>query len=330
MSPESVTEYCLPLAECGGAIDTVGGKNASLGALMDAGAPVPPGFAVTTAAYRAFLDANDLQSEIEAATTALTTTTDDAVEHVAADIQASIRDAAFPSELVAAIDAAWDDLSRDSQGDGFSVAVRSSATAEDRPDMSFAGQHDTYLHVTTRDELRARVRDCMASLFTARAIRYREENDVSHLDVDISVGVQRMVPAAVAGVLFTLNPSNGDRSTARIEANWGLGESIVSGLVTPDSYLVDKPSGTVVERDIAEKTQQIVAADEGTEVVPVPEEDRTTPCLSTEELDALIDVGKTLERAFGTPQDIEWVLGRNADFPENLFVVQSRPETTWN
>lgn len=331
MSPGADDPYCLPFEECDGdMVDLVGGKNASLGALVDAGAPVPPGFAVTTAFYRAFLDEHGIGPEVAAATADLAETDEAAVRDAAEGIQSSIRNAAIPEDLGDAIRTAWDRLDERVTGENLSVAVRSSATAEDTEEASFAGQHETYLHVDGPEAVLDRVRDCMGSLFTPRAITYRAEQDVAHEEVFISVGVQRMVDAEVSGVLFTLNPANGDRSKVRIEAHWGLGEAVVSGSVTPDSYLVDKPTGTVVDRTVAEKTEMITAGSEGVQSRPVPAEKRATSCLDGDEIEALTEIGKDLERAFGAPQDVEWVLGEDAPFPENLYVVQSRPETTWS
>lgn len=310
-------------------VDIVGGKNASLGELISADVRVPPGFAVTTEFYRTVLERNDLTEEVAARTAALATADEATVETTAHELQDRVRSATIPENLESAVREAWTALEARSDVDELRVAVRSSATAEDLPNASFAGQHDTYLNVVGVERVLDRIRDCMASLFTPRAITYRTENEIDHTDVAISVGVQRMVDARASGVLFTLNPSNGDRSKVRIEANWGLGEAVVSGEVTPDSYLVDKPTFTVVERTIAEKTEMMVPADDGVETVPVPEDEQTEPCLDDPALEELTKIGKQLEQHFGAPQDIEWVIEASLPFPENVFVVQSRPETTW-
>ena len=310
-------------------VDVVGGKNASLGELVAAGMPVPPGFAVTTEFYRTFLERNGLVDLVAAQTAELASADEATIASVADRLQERISSATIPEDLEDAIRGAWADLEERSEVDELEVAVRSSATAEDLPDASFAGQHETYLHIVGVDRVLGRIRDCMASLFTPRAINYRTENDIDHTDVAISVGVQRMVDARVSGVMFTLNPSNGDRSKVRIEANWGLGEAVVSGSVTPDSYLVDKPTYTVIERNVAEKTRMMVPAEDGVETVSVPEDLQSEPCLDDRELEELTKIGKRLEQHFGAPQDVEWVLEESLAFPENLFVVQSRPETTW-
>lgn len=327
-SPPS--QYCIPFAECAGdMVDVVGGKNASLGELVAADMPVPPGFAVTTEFYRTFLERNDLADLVSARTEGLADADEDTIAAAAEELRDGITSATVPEDLEAAVREAWADLQARSEVDRLEVAVRSSATAEDLPEASFAGQHDTYLNVVGVDRVLDRIRACMASLFTARAIKYRTEHDIDHTYVAISVGVQRMVDARVSGVMFTLNPSNGDRSKVRIEANWGLGEAVVSGAVTPDSYLVDKPTYTVVERTVAEKSRMMVPAEDGVETVDVPEDRRSEPCLDDQELEELAKIGKRLERHFGGPQDIEWVIDESLSFPENVFVVQSRPETTW-
>lgn len=322
------TPYCIPFEECrGDMVETIGGKNASLGELVEAGSPVPPGFAVTTAFYQEFLRANELGPLIDSETASIGGADEETIESIADTIQSAIREASFTEELEQPVAESWHALADRADVDSFSVAVRSSATAEDLPDASFAGQHDTYLHVTGIDGVLDRIRDCMASLYTARAITYREENGIPQTSVHISVGVQRLVNAETSGVMFTLNPSNGDRSKVRIEANWGLGEAVVNGSVTPDSYLVDKPTYTVVERDIATKTEMVVPAASGIDTVSVPEEKRNESCLDSDDIETLTEIGKRLERHFETPQDIEWVVEEETG---KVFVVQSRPETTWN
>jgi pyruvate,water dikinase len=311
-------------------VSLVGGKNASLGELINAGVRVPPGFAVTTDFYDVYLAQTGLDafiterldddlSDIEAAQAAST------------DIQQRIRNEPFPAELDASLDEAWNHLiaELDSKVDDPSVAVRSSATAEDLPDASFAGQQDTYLGIRSLPTIKDRVRDCIASLFTARAISYREEHDFDHHDVKISVGVQRMVDARTSGVMFTLNPANGDRSKVRIEANWGLGEAVVSGSVTPDSFLVDKPVHKIVERNIPTKRIATMPTDDGVEEVDVDEDKQTVPSLTADEIIGLTDQAKTIESHFGEPQDIEWAIEDDGT-DTRLYILQSRPETSWS
>jgi pyruvate,water dikinase len=319
-----MTDYCIPLASCSAdRRAAVGGKNASLGALVDAGVRVPAGFAITTAAYTDFLRHNGIETVIDERLSALADGA--SVAEVGEDIRAAIDEGTFDAAGREAIRESWESLAERADGTDRRVAVRSSATAEDRP-----GQHDTYLDVGDFEALLDRTRACMASLYTDRAITYREENGVDQRDVALSVGVQRLVDADKSGVLFTLNTANGDRSKVQIEATWGLGEAIVSGRVTPDYYLVDKPSLTVVDRSISTKTEKVVSRNGETGVVQVPEDRRESPSLSEAEIEHLASVGKRLERHFGTPQDVEWAIDTSQDVPESVFVLQSRPETTWD
>jgi pyruvate,water dikinase len=206
--------------------------------------------------------------------------------------------------------------------------VRSSATAEDSADASFAGQQDTYLWVVGEDAVVEHVRRCWASLFSARSIAYRVERGVPHGDVEMGVAVQRMVPARAAGVAMTLNPANGDRSKIAIEACFGLGESVVSGQVTPDSILVDKVMLDVVDTRISCKDVELVADVAGGCVTErtVGEERRTLPALSREEAVRVAELAKRAERHYGAPQDVEWAVGEDGA----VVLLQSRPETVWS
>ncbi|MFC4248316.1 PEP/pyruvate-binding domain-containing protein [Natribaculum luteum] len=312
-------------------VELVGGKNASLGELMDAGesVQVPPGFAVTTDFYEAFLEEEDLTDFITDRLADVDYSDDNAVAAASDDIRDHIENAQFPSFLEAALEDAWEQLQADDPSDDLQVAVRSSATAEDLPDASFAGQQDTYLNVRDFEEVKERTKMCMASLFTARAITYREEHGFDHDEVLISVGIQKMVEARTSGVMFTVNPANGDRSKVRIESNWGLGEAVVSGTVTPDSFLVDKPVYKIVDRDIKEKNIMTAPTDAGTEEIPVDDDRRDVPSLTADEIVELTDIAKMVERHYSAPQDIEWAIEENGD-DKRFYVLQSRPETTWN
>jgi pyruvate,water dikinase len=247
-------------------VDLVGGKNASLGELMEAGeeVEVPPGFAVTTDFYEAFLETQSLTEYITERLSTVDIDDDNDVAAASEDIREHIERAEFPEFLSAELRSAWEQLRSEAGTTDLQVAVRSSATAEDLPDASFAGQQDTYLNVSDFESVKQRTKACMASLFTARAITYREEHDFEHDEVLISVGIQKMVDARTSGVMFTLNPSNGDRSKVRIESNWGLGEAVVSGSVTPDSFLVDKPVYKIVDRNVQKKDIMTVPTDVGT------------------------------------------------------------------
>ncbi|NKE37264.1 phosphoenolpyruvate synthase [Natronococcus sp. JC468] len=311
-------------------IDLVGGKNASLGELMDIGedVQVPPGFAVTTDFYEAFLDEQGLREYITDRLSEIDVDDEGTAAEASEDIRKRIKDVAFPDFLVEELEESWDRLQSDVSASDLRVAVRSSATAEDLPDSSFAGQQDTYLNVRDVESILQRTKACMASLFTTRAIVYREENGFDHDEVLISVGIQKMVDARTSGVMFTLNPANGDMSKVRIEANWGLGESVVSGRVTPDSFLVDKPVYKIVDRDIQQKGMMITPTDNGIEEATVEDDKQDVPSLTANEIIDLTDLAKSIEKYYGEPQDIEWAIEEQDDDTQ-VFILQSRPETAW-
>jgi len=312
-------------------VPLVGGKNASLGELMEADddVRVPPGFAVTTEFYERFLTEHDLTAYVEDRLDGVDCDDTEAVTEASEDIRARIEREPYPSVLDNALEEAWQDLQAATSDDELEVAVRSSATAEDLPDASFAGQQDTYLNVASFEQVKQRTKECMASLFTPRAIAYREEQGFAHDDVLISVGVQKMVDARTSGVMFTVNPANGDRSKVRIEASWGLGEAVVSGEVNPDSFLVDKPVYKIVGRNIQEKDVMTVSTDNGTEQIPVEDDKRDVPSLTADDIIKLTDLAKSIEQYYGDPQDIEWAIEENGDDTQ-FYILQSRPETTWD
>ena len=229
-----------------------------------------------------------------------------------------------------AIRAGYRQMSPDDQ---LPVAVRSSATAEDLPDASFAGQQDTYLWVVGADDVVAKVKACWASLFNARAISYRNRNGLGQINVLMAVGVQKMVNARTAGVAMTLDPCNGDRSRIAIDASWGLGEAVVSGEVTPDHFVVDKVLRQVVSRTISDKAVEVVAEPGARRTVrrDVPPQRRRAPCLSDRQVVAVAAMARQLERAFGAPQDVEWAIEAcPADPDGRLMLLQCRPETVWS
>jgi len=236
-------------------IDTVGGKAASLGELTEAGLPVPPGFVVTAETYRTFLETTGIGSEIFDALAV----NDDGLAEAAERARELVVETPVPEEVREEILSAYGDLGGladtepDDQSEPF-VAVRSSATAEDLPDASFAGQYETILNVTEADLL-DRVKECWASLFSERAVHYRNTHGFDHDDVDVAVVVQQMVDADKSGVMFTRHPSTGDRQMI-VESAWGLGEAVVSGMVSPDHYEIDPETATIVESTIADKKQQ--------------------------------------------------------------------------
>ncbi|WP_233738230.1 PEP/pyruvate-binding domain-containing protein [Halocatena pleomorpha] len=293
----------------------LGGKGAALTRLVDAGLSVPAGFCVTTVAYRELLD-EETRTMIRELS-AIDPTDTEAIETAGAGLRARLRNRAFRVSTRDAITDALSDVS------GERYAVRSSATAEDHPTTSFAGQHETFLNVPS-DAVIDRVRDCMASLFTDRAIVYRATNDVSHAQASIAVVVQRMINANVSGVLFTADPITGNRHTASIEASFGLGAGLVSGDVTGDTVCVDKRTGEIHEYDINEQRRETRSQpDSGTEAVERPATEHTARALTERQAHTLTELGTEIEGLFGRPQDIEWCLADG-----DVSIVQSRPITS--
>jgi pyruvate,water dikinase len=327
------TTYILWFRECSSeSLPMVGGKNASLGEMTTAGFPVPPGFAITTDAYDDFLNKGGIKERIQQALSRAEVQDVASMENASKTVRQLIESVPIPERIVEAIDSAYQNLARECNAADLPVAIRSSATAEDLPGASFAGQQETYLWIRGPDQVFEKFKKCMSSLFTPRAISYRIENGFPHEEVLISVGVQKMVNAKTAGVMFTLNPTNGDRSKIHIEGNWGLGESVVCGEVVPDVYLVDKVALEILKRIIGSKTAEYVI-DPGTHQVlrrEVPSERQNIPCVTDEELMELTRIGKLIERHYGMPQDIEWAFDDNLPFPDNMMILQSRPETVWS
>jgi pyruvate,water dikinase len=310
----------------------VGGKNANLGELTSAKIPVPPGFAITASAYRHFIAFNKLEHLITNELRKLIDPNDTrTLRRVGATIRREIMEAKLPPDLEKQIVASYNELSkRLSLKDPF-VAVRSSATAEDLPGASFAGQQETYLNVRGKAELLDRVKACIASLYTDRAIFYRIQQGFAHGRVALSVAVQKMVNSKSAGVMFTIDPATGDDSKVIIEGNWGLGEAVVSGAVTPDHWVVDKHTLRIIERDIVPKPIEYLRDPKTGHTVhaTVTKERQKKPCLTDEEIKKLAHYGLTIERHYGNHQDIEWAVDRDLEFPTAVFIVQARPETVW-
>ncbi len=300
-----------------GDLEKVGGKGASLGELTGAGLPVPPGFVVTAGTYRSFIEEAEIDEELF---DAVDVDVDDssALAEAADRAQELILETPFPDELREEILESYGEVG---DGEAF-VAVRSSATAEDLPDASFAGQQETFLNVTEEDLL-DRVRECWASLFTQRAIYYRQEQGFDHSAVNIAVVVQQMVDAEKSGVMFTSHPSTGD-PTMIIEAAWGLGEAVVSGAVSPDNYVVDREDRDV-DVTVAEKKVKHEKDEATGETVEreVPQDKRNERVLSDEEIGALMDLGERVEDHYGEPQDVEWAI-----VGSDVYMLQSRPITT--
>lgn len=314
------------------AVPLVGGKCASLGELINAGVRVPPGFALTTHAYRRFMRDGDLEAEVAAAVARADPRDLEALEAASGEIRRRIEEAPFPEEMEDLVAEQYRKLSVQCCMPAAPVAVRSSATAEDLPGASFAGQQDTYLWIRGVDDLVSRVKRCISSLFTARAIAYRARNGFRHEDVAIAVGVQKMAHAFCAGVMFTLNPSNGDRSSIVIDSNFGFGESVVSGEVTPDHFVVNKVSLEILERTISSKTVAYVLDSkvQKTFAQDVPPERQTVQSLIDDEITELAWMGKQIEKHYGRPMDIEWAVDKKLPAGGNIFILQARPETVWS
>jgi pyruvate,water dikinase len=309
----------------------LGGKNTSLGIMTMAGLPVPPGFAVTANAYRRALCDTGVDADLGRMVTELDTDDAVALERVATEARATITGTPLPQWLVEEIDTAYATLCERSGQADLPVAVRSSATCEDQPDASFAGEHDTYLWVRSAQSVRDHLLRCWASLYTERAICYRRQMHYGEEGAAMSVGVQQMVMPRTSGVAFTLNPLNGDRSQVAIDASWGLGEAVVSGSVTPDNFLVDKVMGEITARVISDKAVEHVL-DDADHVVErsVDEARRTAPCLSDDEVRAVAALARRAERHYGKPQDVEWAIDPGLPSDTNVVLLQSRPETVWS
>jgi pyruvate,water dikinase len=310
----------------------VGGKNASLGEMIRAGVNVPPGYAVTTESYLRFITETGINDRILKVLVDMKTGDIAALDAASEEIRQMINAALIPEEIRSAIADAYAALSLTCGVESAPVAVRSSATAEDLPTASFAGQQDTYLWIKRVDQIVQKVQRCWASLFTSRAIDYRIKNDFPHEKVLISVGVQKMVDAKAAGVMFTLNPTNGDPSKVVIEGSWGLGETVVSGAVNPDKFVVDKIIMETSERKISAKHIECIFDIDRGEVVnaDIDSERQSSCCLEDREVKELVRIAKGIEKHYGRPMDIEWAIDKDFAFPENVFIVQARPETVWS
>lgn len=324
--------YILWFDECDlAALPRVGGKNASLGELTRGGFRVPRGFAVTTEGYRTFLG-QGLEAEIRRLLARVDPQDVSSLKAAATAVRRVIESRAPPREIREAVEASYQRLAQECRTPDLPVAVRSSATAEDLPGASFAGQQETYLWVRGPEEVVWSTLRCWSSLFTPQAISYRLRMGFPHEKVLISVGVQKMVNAKAAGVLFTLNPINGDPSKIVIEANWGLGESVVKGEVNPDKFVVDKVTLQILERTVSSKSVEYVVDRRDGQVRSevVPPERQHVPCLSDEEVIELASVSKRIERHYGRPQDIEWAVDREDSLPHCVAILQSRAETVWS
>jgi pyruvate,water dikinase len=311
-------EYVLSLEDRRATLETVGGKGASLTRLLRAGMPVPGGFLVTTAAYERFVADNDLQSSIRAALEKVDASRAETLRNASEKIGALFLQANVPEEISGAISEAYAGLDRVD----LAVAVRSSATTEDLPNASFAGQQATLLNVHGEDELLEAVRRCWASLWSARAIAYRERQGFDHEAVAMAVVVQRLVAAQVSGILFTANPVSSARDEIVVNAALGLGEAVVGGLTTPDSFILDRTTLALRERQTGLQEVETVLAEHGTTERPLEPERAALPVLDDAQLVLLAQIGVDIEDHFGSPQDIEWAYADG-----RFWVLQARPIT---
>lgn len=317
----------------------VGGKCASLAVMSQAGLPVPPGFAVTTRVFGDAREASGMMEQVSALVAGLDEGSD-ALAEAAEKARDLIRKWPIAPEHRERVTALYAELCELSGVPDVPVAVRSSATSEDSPDASFAGEHDTYLWVCGIEEVLKKIRECWASLFTDRAISYRNKMGYAHDEVDMAVAVQKMVKPRAAGVAFTLDPTNGDRSGICIDAAWGFGEGVVSGDVTPDNFLVDKVMFSINRRKISPKTHAHLLTDGAGESGPdcrqqvtrveLPEDMVNAPSVTDEEILAVARLARTAEKHYGCPQDIEWAVDEDLPAGEDVVLLQARPETVWS
>jgi phosphohistidine swiveling domain-containing protein len=299
-------------------VDRAGGKGASLARLAAAGLPVPPGFHLTTSMYRRFVDENHLAESILAEASEAQAADPTTLDRASARISACMRQGTIPADIAMLIRSSYDRMGQDDPR----VAVRSSATAEDLPGMSSAGQQDSYLNVRGADAVLEAVRLCWISLWTARALGYRARQGIRSEDVAIAVVVQQLVPADVAGILFTADPLTGARGSMVINAAWGLGEAIVGGHVTPDVFIVAKETGEVESQTIADKEVMTVRLSTGTSERPVAAGQRRRATLRSRDAAQLAQLGAEIERLYGQPMDVEW-----AKAGDRFFILQARPIT---
>jgi pyruvate,water dikinase len=315
-TPASLPELLIPLNSPETSLEIVGGKGMNLSKLARAGFPVPNGFLIPTTVYGEFVSKNRLGEVIAVVLRDLDVTSTEALSVASDEIRTRFAEAAVPSGFVSALEVGWRWLG------AHSVAVRSSATAEDLPDLSFAGQQDTFLNVIGPEGLTKAVTDCWSSLWTARAIGYRARNLIPHEDVALSVIVQQMVASTSSGVLFTANPLNGRRTETVIDATLGLGEALVSGLVEPDHYVVDTTKHEITQKVLGSKSVIISGKSEGG-VTSHEADSSEVQALPNEVILKLAKVGKNIEALYGFPQDIEWAWTQSG-----ISILQSRPITS--
>lgn len=327
-----MSNHIVPLADIGMAdVASAGGKGASLGELLRAGVRVPPGFVVTTTAFRDAIAMLDQGGALETRISELDADDADALAATTAQLRELICAAPLPAELAQAVTSAYESLCAEAGQHALPVAVRSSATGEDSAEASYAGLQDTYLWVRGSDEVLDRIRQCWASLYSVEAVTYRLRRGLHEAAPPaMATVVQRMLDARSSGVMFTRSPLTGDRSVVCIDASWGLGSAVVGGDVTPDSFVVSKITGEITKRTVGTKAVRHQPHESGSGVTEsaVPEHLRDRPSVSDEEIAELVTIARDVEAHYGSSQDIEWAVSASAPAGENVFLLQSRPETT--
>jgi pyruvate,water dikinase len=306
-------------------VNLVGQKCAFLGQMMQIGLPVPSGFVLSLSAFDNFMEATGVREEISGYLSKLGETPGDLRQAEAASrhIYNAIKKREMPQEIRHKVEASYQKLSRLYGTDQISVSVRSSGRE------SHPGLFDTYLNVKGSLALLQHIKCCWVSVFSPRAIATRAQKGLVTQIEPIAVGVQKMICARSAGVLFTADPISGNPSLAVIEASWGLGESVAQAKVTPDKFIVSKETLGIKERRISKKTGQVIATEQGTKIEAVPREKQGVACLTDEEITQLVKLAKQVELHYeGVPQDIEWAVDAELPFPENVFLIQTRPVVT--
>ncbi len=328
-----MSPYVLGFDRCNAdELTRVGGKSVGLNEMIRAGVPVSPGFVVTTDACKLALASSGLERRIGALLDGARADDVSALTRISSDVRRWIEAMDIPREIEAAIGQSYAQLAATHGQADIAVAVRSSAVAEDLPNASFAGQHDTFLWIRGLDAVVRGVVRCWSSLFTARAISYRSQNGFPHDSAAMGVAVQKMVHARTAGAACTLNPVNGDRSKIVIDASWGFGEAVAQGEVTPDQYVVDKVARGIVKRTVSHKhIEYAVDTASGSlsrrQVFP---ERQQISCLSDEEVVTIAEIAQRLETHCGQPQCVEWAIGVDLPSSASVVMLQSRPETVWS
>ena len=310
-------------------VDLVGGKSANLGELLNAGLPVPDGFAITTLAYKKLVIESELKTQISEILDTLDIDDFNSINSCSDQIRKIIENITLSEDIISEISSSYASL-----GDNIEVAVRSSATAEDLPSASFAGQMDSFLYIKGIDNVLTSVKKCLSSVFSSRAISYRHEKNFDHFLVLASITVQKMLDPESAGVMFTLNPVSGNKNEIYIESSWGVGETIVQGKVDPDSFIVTKPNLDISSRKVNTKTLMTIRgatqgkfaiADRASATeIDVPEDLQNTPSIDDDVVKTLSNFAVQIEEHYEKPMDIEWVFEKNS---HDIFIVQARPET---